>query len=234
MRNFAALWWLITFGLILAARGDLTIVQKVEGQGQDGEATVKIKGDKERVDVPAKPPSIIDGKTGEMTELIDDQKRFIRISAQQMKAAAQTITRFEGSEKPAAPKLTPTGKNETINGYETEEYVFETPKFKASFWVALKYPDAANILKQMQAPLSGAWKPSNMGIPDYTDFPGVPLKTVISVGDDKAVTTIVSIKKDPINDSEFEIPKDFEELKPPIEASPPPTESITPSPLATP
>src|SRR5207253_10309834 len=61
--------------------------------------------------------------------------------------------------QPSPRKLTPTGKKETINGYETEEFVYETPQFKASFWVATKYPDAADILKQMQAPVSGAWKP---------------------------------------------------------------------------
>src|SRR5213078_1793292 len=90
-----------------------------------------------------------------------------------------------------------------------------------SFWVASKYPDAADILKQMQAPIAGAWKPSNMGMPDYTDFSGLPLKTVISVGPTQVVTTVVSIKQDPVNASEFEVPKDFQELKEPIQSSSP-------------
>ncbi|HTD00722.1 MAG TPA: hypothetical protein VK637_01130, partial [Chthoniobacterales bacterium] len=94
--------------------------------------------------------------------------------------------------------------------------------------------DAAGILKQMQAPISGAWKPSNMGMPDYTDFPGLPLKTVISVGDNKVVTTITSIKKDSVSAADFDIPKDFQELKRPIEAAPPPVESPANSPSATP
>src|SRR5207237_4771299 len=102
-------------------------------------------------------------------------------------------------KQPSPHKPTPTSKKETINGYETEELVYEPPRFKASFWVATKYPDAAGILKQMQTPISGAWKPSNMGMPDYTDFAGLPLKTVISVGDNQVVTTIMSIKKDSIS-----------------------------------
>src|SRR5439155_22899464 len=114
--------------------------------------------------------------------------------------------------KPRSPHtLTPNGKKENIKGYETEEFVYETPRFKASFWVATKYPDAADILKQMQAPVSGAWKPSNMGMPDYTDFAGLPLKTVISVVDNQIATTIMSIKKDSISAAEFDIPKDFQE-----------------------
>jgi hypothetical protein len=220
---------------LLSARADLTIVQKVEGPGQDSETTVKIKGDKERIDAPSQPSRIIDGKSGNMTDLINDQKKFIRISAEQMKAAAETITKFEvGKESAPAQKLIPTGNKETINGYETEEFAYRTAQFQASFWVATKYPDAAAILKEMQAPFTGAWKPSNMGMPDYTDFPGLPLKTVISVGSNKVTTTITSIKKDPVNAAEFDIPKNFEELKKPIDASPPPVESMTPGPSATP
>jgi hypothetical protein len=234
MRNFAVFYFLITVGLLLSARADLTVVQKVEGAGKNGEITVKIKGDKERIDAPSQPTRIIDGKTGEMTDLMNDKKSFVRISAEQMKAAAETISKFDDGKQASPRKLTPTGKKETINGYETEEFVFETPQFKASFWVAAKYPDTAGILKQMQAPVSGAWKPSNMGMPDYTDFAGLPLKTVISVGDNQVVTTIMSIKKDSISASEFDIPKDFQELKKPLDAAPPPVESPAASPSARP
>jgi hypothetical protein len=235
MRNWAALYSIVTLGLLISARADLTIVQRVEGVGPHGEVTVKIKGNKERIDAPSQPTRIIDGKTGEMTDLMNDKKSFIRISAEQMKAAAETINKFDEGKKPPTPKLTSTGKKETINGYETEEFVFETPQFKASFWVAAKYPDAAGILKQMQAPVSGAWKPSNMGMPDYSDFAGLPLKTVISIGDQQVATTIVSIKKDSINATDFDIPKDFQELKTPLNAAPPPpVENPAASPSATP
>ena len=220
MKNLAALFSIITFSLLISARADLTIVQRVEGAGQNGDTTVKIKGDKERIDAPNQPTRILDGKSGEMTNLLNDKKSFVRVSAEQIKAATQAVNKFDADKKPASPKLTPTGKKETVSGYETEEYVFESPQIKAAFWVATKYPDAAGILKEMQAPVSGAWKPSGMGMPDYTDFAGVPLKTVISFGGNEVTTTITSIKKVPISATEFEIPKDFQELKRPVEAAP--------------
>jgi hypothetical protein len=234
MRNLAALCSIVAIGLVVSAQADLTIVQRVEGVGQDGEVTMKIKGDKERIDAPSQPTRIIDGKTGVMTDLLNEKRSFVRISAHQMKAAAETINKFDNGKQVSSPKLTSTGKKETINGYETEEFVYETPQFKASFWVATKYPDASGILKQMQAPVSGAWKPSNMGMPDYTDFAGLPLKTVISVGNNQVSTTIMSIKKDSINAADFEVPKDFQELKKPLDAAPPPVESPAASPSATP
>lgn len=220
MRNFLLGCAAIGFAFLGSARADLTIVQKVDGIGQNGDVTVKIKGDKERVDSPSQPSRIIDGKSGEMINLMNDRKSYVRISADQIKAAAASVN-LNGDKRSGTSKLTPTGKKETINGYETEEYVYETPQFKASFWIANKYPGAADILKQMQAPIAGAWKPSNMGMPDYTDFSGLPLKTVISVGPSEVVTTVVSIKQDPVNTSEFEIPKDFQELKEPIQSSSP-------------
>src|SRR5437764_10256425 len=137
MRNLASLFSIIILGLLVSARGDLTIVQRVEGAGQNGDVTVKIKGDKQRIDAPSQPTRIIDGKSGEMTDLISDQKSFVTISAAQIKAAAASMN-LSPDKNSTASKLTPTGKKETINGYETEEYVYETPQFKASFWVAKK------------------------------------------------------------------------------------------------
>jgi len=220
MRNLAVISVILLFGVIVSARADLTIVQRVEGATQNGDVTVKIKGDKERIDAPSQPTRIIDGKTGEMTDLMNDRKSFLKISAAQIKAATESMNQLNAGKQSTSPKLTPTGKKDTIIGYEAEEYAYETPQFKAAFWVANKYPGAADILKQMQAPISGAWKPSNMGLPDYTDFTGLPLKTVITVGTDQVVTTIVSIKQDAINASEFEIPKDFQEVKEPMRSGP--------------
>ena len=227
MRNLLPGCAAIVFTFLSSARADLTIVQRVDGVGQNGEVTVKIKGDKERVDAPSQPTRIIDGKSGEMTDLMNDKKSYVKISAAQIKAASASMN-LNADKKSDAPKLTPTGKKDTINGYETEEYSYETPMFKASFWIANKYPGAADILKQMQAPIAGAWKPSNMGMPDYTDFSGLPLKTVISVGPNQVVTTIVSIKQDSLNAGDFEIPKDFQELKKPIQSTSP-GESPAPS-----
>jgi len=228
MRNSLCFCAAIFFSCVILARADLTIVQKVEGTGQDGDITVKIKGDKERIDAPSQPTRILDAKAGDMTDLINDRKTFVKITAAQIKAATDKITSDGTNKSPS--KLAPTGKKETINGYETEEYVIQGKQFSASFWVAAKYPDAANILKQMEGPMSGAWKPSNMGMPDYCDFAGLPLKTVISVGDNKVVTTIVSIKQDPVNASEFEIPKDYQELKKPLHPAPQPGDTSTSSP----
>src|ERR1041385_5942840 len=202
--------------LLLPARADLTIVQKVEGAGQGGEMTIKIKGDKARIDTSPKLTTIIDGKTGEITNLMNDQKKIIRISAEKMKAAAEMMSKFNGkNETVEKAKLTPTGKKEIIGAYETDQYVYETPTFEATYWNASEYPDGAAILKQLQSLNSEVWNPKRMGVPDYRDFPGLPLKTVVSMSGSEVTTTLTSIKQDPLNDAEFAIPTGFQEVKMP-------------------
>jgi hypothetical protein len=211
-------------------RADLTVLEKVEGLGPASEMTIKIKGDKVRIEVSPKVTTIFDGKTGEMTNLMNDEKTVVRISADKMKAAAEMIKKFSPKKEAAEkPKLVATGRKESLNGYETEQYVYEGPDFKATYWIALKYPDGANILKQLQAIKSEAWNAGSTKLPDYRDFPGLPLRThmVVKKGatageqgaaDDRGTeitSTITSVKQDPLSDSEFGIPKDFKEMEMP-------------------
>jgi Domain of unknown function (DUF4412) len=225
-RSMAASYWrmikliassgLLCLSLVISARADLTIVQKVEGAGPVADMTIKIKGDKARIDATPQISTIMDGKTGEMINLMNDQKTAVHVSAEKMKAAAAMVSKFDDENKTAEkPKLTSTGKKETVNGYEAEEYVYETPDLKATYWIASKYPDGAAILKEMQSLKSEAWSASNAKMPDYHDFPGVPIKTVISMGGNQMTSTITSIKKDPLNDADFSVPKDFREIKTP-------------------
>src|SRR3954467_2447477 len=97
-----------------SARADLTIVQEVQGAPvASGQMTVNVKGDKARVDASPKMTMIIDSKSGEMINMMNEQKKFIRMSAEALRAAAGNA---QNSASPA-PKLTATQNHETINGY---------------------------------------------------------------------------------------------------------------------
>jgi hypothetical protein len=54
-----------------------------------------------------------------------------------------------------------------------------------------------------------------MGMPDYQQLAGVPIKMVVSAKGNQITTTLTSITQDPISDSEFVPPKDFQEIKVP-------------------
>jgi len=209
---------LFATALLSSARADLTIVQQVEGAGPQAQMTMKLKGDKARVEAAPELTMIYDGKTGETLNIVHPQKLVMRTTAAQGKAAAAAMAAADGKPGPAVakPKITPTGKKETINGYEAEEYVTDAAKYKISYWVAKNYPQADAILKQMQAMTPQAMSTAGAAVaPDFRDFPGLPIRTNIIAGETKIVSTITSVKLDPLPDSEFTVPAGYKEMKTP-------------------
>jgi hypothetical protein len=204
--------------LVYPVRADVTLIQKVEGlETTPGEMTIKIKGDKLRIDPSPKVTTIFNGATGELTTLMRDEKSVIRMSADKLKAAAAMLKQFT-SEKETKPKLVATGQKETINGIETEQYVYDGADFKATYWISRNYPNGAEILRQLQAVKSEAWSAANAQLPDYRDFPGLPIRTRVTTkheGAHEFTSTITAVKLDPISEADFSVPADFKEIKMP-------------------
>src|SRR6266480_670484 len=214
----------LTISFLLSARADLTIVQKVERVGSAANVTIKLKSDKVRVEASPQVTTILDGKTGEVTNLMNDQKTVVRISADKVKAVANMIQKPNAKKEDAAKvKLTPTGQKKTVNGYQTEQYTYDGPDFKATYWIASNYPDGAAILAQLQSIKSEFWNAANPGVPDYRDFPGLPIRTRMTTKQGQATkagesaaeitSTIISVNQNPISDNEFTVPSDFKETK---------------------
>src|SRR5262245_9494897 len=78
--------------------------------------TIKVKVDKARIDAPPHMTAIFDGTTGELINLLNDQKSVVRISPDKMRAIADMLNKLDnnkaGSQK---PRLIPTGQKEMIN-----------------------------------------------------------------------------------------------------------------------
>src|SRR5437762_8579976 len=234
---------ILSVSFLFSARGDLTIVYSstiapASKTGNDEAAeparagasmTIKIKGDKARIDASPQLTTIFDGKTGEVINLLNDQKSVVRISPDKLKAVTDMLEKF--SDKKAAPektKLTPTGRKEAVNGYETEQYTYDGPGFKAIYWIAPDYPDGAAILAQLQSIKSEFWDAANTRMPDFRDFPGLPIRTRMIIGKEgqadkssssssdhatEITSTITSVSQEPISDSEFIVPNGFKETK---------------------
>jgi len=215
--NVSGLCLIVTAFSLVTARGDLALVQKVEGGGSVSQIMIKLKGDKARVEVTPQLTTLIDRNSGDIITLMNAQKKFVRISADKSKAIAEMANKYSGDPAAAAEKssLRPTGRKETIHGYEAEEYVRESPSLKESYWIALQYPDSAAIVKQLQSVIPVAWNEVAKGMLDYRDFPGLPLRTIIKTDGREIISTITSIKQDALSEAEFSVPKDFQELKVP-------------------
>jgi hypothetical protein len=201
----------------LSARADFTIVQKVEGKEVQGkreasQVTLKLKGDKIRMDATPKMTMIVDGRTGDTVTLLNEQKKIVRISGEKAKAIAEMAAKYGGTSADK-PKLVAAGKKMTINGYEADEYIAEGKKFKARYWIAPSFPNSAAIIKQLQANIPATWNDLAKGMTDYRDLPGLPLRTEVTVGEEVLISTVISVKTDPLADADFLPPKDFQEVK---------------------
>ncbi len=215
----------VVTAFLSTVRADLTIVQQVEGAGPKAEMTMKLKGDKARIEAAPGLTMIYDGKTGETLNIVDAQKAEMRTTAAQAKAAGAAMATAAGKQPDAPrekPKITPTGKKETVNGYEAEEYTTDGPTYKVSYWIARDYPQADVIMKQLQAMTPEALSTAGAAVaPDFRDFPGLPIRTNITAGSTKIVTTITAVKMDPLSDSEFAVPAGYQEMKTPDTGSVP-------------
>jgi len=250
----------ITFS-ILPLRADLTIVYSTAvepaRQAQKSEAspstaaaatnmTIKVKGDKARIDAPSQITAIFDGTTGELINLLNDQKTVVRISPDKMRAVADMLNKF-GNDKAGSqkPTLTPTGQRETINGYDTEQYTYNGPDFKATYWIAPNYPNGAAVLAQLQSIKSEFWDAANTKMPDFRDFPGLPIRMRMIVATENSAgghgaggsghpmeitTTITGVSLDSVPDSQFTVPADFKETKLPDIFNKNTAPSVSPSP----
>jgi Domain of unknown function (DUF4412) len=210
------LFTIASLAILATARADLTIVQKVEGTDGLHEITMKVKGDKARVEVSPQVTTILDAKTGELTNLLNNKKLVMRISGDSAKAMADMAKSFVKKESPGQTTPKATGKKATIDGYETSEYVTDSPKFHASYWVATSYPDYKNIMEQMAILQKGAFASISKDMPDYHALPGLPLRTQVKYADQPEITsTIESISLAPLPDSDFTVPSDYSEVKMP-------------------
>ncbi len=209
-----------SFLLLLAgaigARGDLTIVQKVEGGQGENRIVLKVKGDRARVEINPQITTILDAKTGDLTTLLNDQKKVMRISGEKAQAMAEMAKAMSKDVMPSDAPPKPTGQKQKINGYETEEFATDAPKYRTSYWVAKDYPDYQSIVRQMAVLQNGAFAAIRKGLPDFKDLPGLPLRTEVKVdGKNQMTSTLESISTAPLSEAEFTIPADYSEMKMP-------------------
>ena len=206
-----------SFALALVARGDYVINEELENAGQVQQVTLKVKEAKVRVDVAGQTTAIIDSNTGETTLLIHPQKAFLKISREQLQEQARALKEVLGNraENPGNIELKPSGRRETINGFDTEEYTTNINGVQTSICIAKQFPNYQKIVEALYQVQSGPATDllRNMSIPPEK-YPGLPVRTTQSVMGQKIVVTLDSVQETPVPDAEFTIPPDYKELNP--------------------
>ena len=196
------------------AQADLVIEQKMESAMINGDMTIKLKGDKMRMDMAGGPvgamSTVMNMTTGDVTQIIHSQKMVMKISSSQAKQMMQMVKKKESGE---TPKLQATGKMEKIGAYNTEIYTWTGSGMTQKLWVAKDFPNFAKfkdlVVKMSKSPIAGMAQGMT---PDMSTLPGMVVKTEAEVSGQKIVTTLVSLKEQPLENAIFEAPKDYQEM----------------------
>ncbi|HEY0791928.1 MAG TPA: DUF4412 domain-containing protein [Chthoniobacterales bacterium] len=202
--------------LAVSVQADYIVKQQVENGGQTQNITLKLKGAKCRVDATEQTSAIMDANTGETTVLVHPQKSYMTIGKDQLVAQAKAMKDMLGkqNDNPADTELKPTGKKETINGYETEEYTYDLNGTHNTVAVAKSFPDYKNLIAALYNVQSGPGMEAfrTLALPP-DKFPGMPIRTTVEVMNQKVTTTLSSVQQTPLTDAEFTVPADYKQLQ---------------------
>jgi hypothetical protein len=212
LRAFLSL--VVAFAFSLSARADLILRQRVEGGGQTGEQTIRIKDGRSRADLAATLSLITDAATGDAYTLKHADRTFMKVPATQSQAMLAEMKKKRGDAAP--PQLKPTGKKEKVGEYECEIFTADLGELKVTYWLAKDFPNYAGIQQQLSAVQSGPLALASQGLmPDPATFPGMTMKTVLELGGKKVTTTTLSVQETPIAASVFDIPAGYRETPSP-------------------
>src|ERR1700730_1089173 len=200
-----------------AAKGDYIIKQRVETSGHVQQVVLRIKDAKARLDTD-QTSTIIDSNTGETTMLIHAQKVFLKIAAEQLKAQSEAVKSLMGDksgQSPAEIELKPTGKKESINGYDTEEYVTNLNGADMSFFIAKSFPEYRKLIDAVDIVQKGPGMDifRTMAVPP-SKYPGMPIRTEAKFLGQKVVVILESVQQSDLTDADFSVPADYKELNP--------------------
>ena len=196
--------FIASLALVFTARGDYVIKEELENSGQVQQITLKIKDTKVREDVGGQNSAIIDSNTGETTLLLHAQKAFLKINPEQLKAQAHALKDLLGAkaENPANIELKPTGKRETINGFDTEEFTTNLNGVQLSIFIAKGFPNYQKLVEALYRVQSGPAMDilRSMSIPP-DKYPGLPIRTTESIMGQKIVVILDSAQETDLPDT---------------------------------
>jgi hypothetical protein len=203
----------LTLAFSLTAHAGVVIVQDVEQTGPmplKTRMTIKAEGEKARVDIGKEISSIVDSESGEVSSLMHAQKIAMQLPKGALDAMKEKVS---DAGKNEGPDIKPTGKKEKINGFDCEEYAGTFQGLDVAYWVTNDLPNASAVMDQL-GKLSGGANPFKGVLKNGEDFPGFPIRTVITTPQAGTSTmTIVSVNEEEIPAAEFEVPKNYKSME---------------------
>jgi hypothetical protein len=204
-----------------ALRADLILEQQFNDTNRTRVVTVKLHGNKMRMDNPGASFSVIaDLSTRDSFTLLTTNKTYLERFGSEIRWAVAEEKKHTGgtNEMDATPaRAVDTGKSGMVDGYEAEIYTWSGAfGLTETLWVARQFPNYNEIRAELyRLDRFNDSGPHRNAQPVLSLLPGMVLKSESVIKGHKATTTLVSAKVEPVNASLFEIPADYSPWKPP-------------------
>ena len=213
------------------ARADITIEQKMESPMMTGNITMKLKGDRARMDMPSplggNVTTLMDFKSGEINMFLHQQKMTVQLNLADVKKQQEAGQKLLGVDPSKNEKPKPTGKTEKVGDYDTEIFELLQGNVQAKLWIAKDFPNAQSIKEQL-AKLGAATGGAGFD-PTKVDVPGMPVKSEVTTPVGKMTVTLLKVKEDAVDEKEFDKPEGYKEMpKQPGVNAPAPSEPAAP------
>ena len=197
-------------------RADWVIVQNSKALGQDSQMTIKVKGDHIRNQIGTSMTVLMDVAKGTSKMFMHDSKSVMTMNTSTMKMAAGLASQFLGGGSDGAPaKPKATGEKVKVGEWNTEVYTWESKMGSGKFYVAKDFPKFDELNKAMDRITKSMSNPMSAMFPNFADFPGMVVKSEMTMMGQLSTTELVSAKEEPVSDAEFKEPEGYKELKMP-------------------
>ncbi len=212
------------------ARADIVVEQKMESAMMNGNITMKVKGDKARMDMPSpaggSQTMIFNNASGEITTLMHAQKMAMKMNFNAIKAQAEAQQKAAGIDPATMEAPKATGTKEKVGQWDTEIYSYQVGPSKGRLWVAKDYPNGKAINDQINA-VSAKMAAGGLD-PTKLNVPGMVVKTEMETPGGKFTTTLVKATEQDVPESEFVMPADYKEMSLPSAPATPATPTTPP------
>ena len=199
------------------ARADVTIEQKMESARINGNVTMKLKGDRARMDMPSpfggNVTTLMDFKSGEILMLLHQQKMVTKLTMADVQKQDKKAADSVGMDSSKIEKPKATGKTDKVGDFDTEIFEMNQGTLQAKLWIAKNFPNAQAIKDQMMK-LSSAMGGAGFD-PSKVDVPGMVVKSEVTTPVGKMTITLVKAKEEPVDEKEFAKPEGYQEMQMP-------------------
>lgn len=195
---------------------DLTVVQHLEtsatfmGFSQDSAITMKMKGQKARIDFSGMPISSIVDLKARKVFFLDHELKLVMVMPLELMQTMVTLSGLVTNADQDQPAIQKTGKVQTINGYTCEEYTGTSNGGSTlRCWIA-NIPEASEM-EPFRIYAQDAFKATSLGC--LAAMPGLIVRSESTIVTNKKPVTsrteFQSLSRAPIADAVFSVPTDY-------------------------